>query len=245
MKVTKRILVIPDTHTPFHDPKAVAIMKDVAKDFKPNEVVYIGDWFDCYCVSNYDKDPMVNFGLLDDELKEGREIIDEVERATKAQHYVFLAGNHEQRVDRYISTYASKLAGNLDTKSIFKIPDRYQYIPYGQGGYYKAGKLLITHGNLTGQNPASAMVKKYRANVMFGHTHKIQEYQITDIYGAAYRGINIGWLGNIKRAAEYIKDSADWAHGFALVYVLSNGDFFTQIVHIVNYRAIVSGRLYK
>jgi hypothetical protein len=43
MKLTTR-LFIPDTHAPFHDKKAFALMLEVAKEVRPDEVVVLGDF---------------------------------------------------------------------------------------------------------------------------------------------------------------------------------------------------------
>ena len=53
----KRILIIPDVHAPYHDKKAWALVMKVAHAFKWDKVVCLGDFFDCYAISSYRKDP--------------------------------------------------------------------------------------------------------------------------------------------------------------------------------------------
>jgi len=242
-KLYKR-LFIPDTHTPFHDPQCVKVLLDVARDFRPDEVVYLGDWWDCYSVSSYDKDPEKNFASLKDELLQGLDILHQVEKVSRANRFVFLQGNHEYRIDRYLNTYASKLHNILPVREILQLPKSYTFYPYGQENHYRCGKLILTHGSLTNKHAAASMVAKYGHSVMFGHTHKIQEYQVRTITGECHRGINIGWLGDPKRAAEYVANVADWSNGFALGYFNKRGHFWTQIVHIINGHAVVNGKLY-
>lgn len=218
-------------------------MLDVARTFKPDEVVYLGDFFDCYCVSDYTKNPIANFALLEDELKPGRKLLSEVERVSRAKSYVFLQGNHEERIDRYIATYASKLAGNLETRKILGIPDHYKWFPYGMKNHYRMGKLIATHGTLCGQYPAAAMARKYGSSILFGHTHRVQEFQIRNASGDVFRGINIGWLGDLETAAEYIKNVADWCHGFAVGWFNTAGDFWIQTIPIINYECVFNHAL--
>jgi len=239
-----RRLFIPDCHFPFHDPRAWRCMVSVAESFKPDEVVYLGDFWDCYSVSDYTKNPEQNFQLLESELGAGREALREIEKKTKAKSFVFLEGNHENRIERYVHTYASKLGGLVKTNEILKIPKGYKYYPYGMKNHHRMGKLIATHGSLCGKHPACAMVTKYGHSIIFGHTHKIQEFQIRNASGQTFRGINIGWLGDVDRAAEYIKNITDWCHGFAIAYFKPNGEFFLQIIPIINYECVFNESLF-
>lgn len=243
MKLYRR-LFIPDTHAPFHDMRAFRLMLDVAKDFKPHEVVYLGDFFDCYSVSQYDKDPEKNFKLLEEELIEGRELLDLVERTTNADKYVFLSGNHENRIDRYVATYAGKLGGLVKTREILQVPSKYEWLPYGQKGHYRCGKLIATHGSLCNKHVAFGMAAKYGSSVIFGHTHRIQEFNLRNIHGATIKGVTIGWLGDGRKAAEYVNNVADWSHGFAVGYFKPSGGFFLQTIEIQDYQCVFNGRLY-
>lgn len=242
MTIQRRVF-IPDTHAPYHDKRAFKILLDVIRDFKPHEVVYLGDFQDVYCLSQYDKDPIKNFNLLEEELEEGRELIDKIERTSRANSFVFIQGNHEQRIDRYIACYASKLGASVNVTEILQIPRYYRWFPYGQKGHYRFSNFIATHGSLAGQNPASAMVKKYGANVIFGHTHAIQEYHIRNIHGEDFAAYNCGWLGDMERGADYIKSHANWTQGFAIGYTIG-GKTYIQLISIINGRAVFQGKLY-
>jgi len=51
------VLVIPDTHLPFHHEDALAFLKAVKKKFRPTEVVHLGDFEDWHSISMHDHDP--------------------------------------------------------------------------------------------------------------------------------------------------------------------------------------------
>lgn len=229
----KRVLHIPDTHCPNHDKAAYGLMLQVAKDLKPDLVVYLGDFFDCEGTASHKKtNPLRDPGLLKDELKEGRELLSETEEACKAKKYIFMQGNHEWRIERYIAENAPRLGGLYSSREILCIPTDYGYFPYGQENYYRIGRLTVTHGYLAGENPAASTVKKFRSSVLMGHVHKIQEYHISNIHGEDWVGLCPGWLGDQRKAAEYMKGVSDWSLGFAVTYHKDNGDFFHQLVHI-------------
>lgn len=249
MTKLKKVLHIPDTHVPFHDRTAFKLMLDVGKAFKPDEVVFLGDFFDAYSVSRHEKDPLLDFKTWKDEIKEGREAIEIVKDSFQnTKRWVFLSGNHEVRVERYINNYAPKLSGLYKTNELLCIDPDWTFFPYGQEGHYKIGKLTVCHGSRAGENPAASMVKKYRSSVLFGHTHKLQEYHITDIHGTDFVALNAGWLGDIRKAGAYIKDTADWSLGFAMTYHKDNGDFYYQLIQIqknkIQYSALFNNEVF-
>lgn len=246
----KKVLFWPDTHTPLHDVKAVELAQKIAKDFKPDELVYLGDFFDCESVSSHEKNCLSDPKLLKEEMKVGRELLMENEELIRPRKIVFLMGNHEARISRYISGNAPKLGGIFSEKEILGIDENYGFLPYGQENYLKVGNLIVTHGYLAGENPAANTVKKFRASCLFGHTHKLQEVRITNVRGEEWVGINAGWLGDTRRAAPYMKSAAtDWSLGFVVAYFKESGAFFHQLVHIQklghSYEALFGKEIYN
>ena len=243
-----RRLFIPDSHFGEVDKRAFELMLDIASEFRPHEVVYLGDFFDLSSLSSHEKDVFSDVQYLKDELEEGRNAIRRVEKRIKAKSYVFLEGNHEHRLRRYISNRAPQLAGILSAKDLFGIPENYKYLEFGQGGHYRMGELVATHGTLAGQYPASAHLKKYNSSVIHGHTHRLQVVHTTGFGGKELVGISAGWLGNAKKAAQYIKDVPDWQLGFVLTQHDSSGRFWYQIIHIKpgkNYESIFGERVFQ
>ena len=102
-----RILVVPDVHRPYHSKKAWATMLRAAKRFCPNKIIVLGDFVDFYAVSDHDKDPARKY-KLSDELKSGREGLEELEDLG-AEQLFFDCGNHEDRLNRYLVRRAPEL----------------------------------------------------------------------------------------------------------------------------------------
>lgn len=244
MKLFKRVLW-PDTHCPFHDRKAVEIAIEIAREERPDELVLLGDFEDCYSVSRFTQDPDKAFTLLEDELEEGKALRARMERELRPSKVVYIEGNHENRIEKYVRGYAPRLASALNPKDVLGVPRHWVWVPWGQRNFYRCGKLLATHGTLATKHAAAAMLDKYGCSVVFGHTHKIQRFQKRNANGQLLEAFNVGWLGDKHRAMEYIENVADASQGFAIQYCKPNGDFFVKIVEIENHSAVHNGKLFK
>lgn len=243
MKLTKR-LFIPDTHAPEHDPKAFNLMLKVARDFNPDEVIVLGDFFDCYSVSQYSKDPTKNFEMLEEELIVGRRLLTDIENNCPNARLVFLEGNHEHRITRYIHTYAAKLGGSITTRQVLKVPKQWEYLPYGMKGHKRCGKLLVTHGSLCTRYSAAAMASKYGCSVLYGHTHCVQTFTTRNARGERIQGINIGWLGAHSAHEDYVTNVPNSSQAFAVGHFKPNGDYFIQVIEIEAHQLVWRGVLY-
>lgn len=72
----KRILVIPDLHAPYHHPDALAFLKVLRDEIKPDLVVQLGDELDYHAMSFHDSDP--NLDSAGTELEKGRVFLNEL-----------------------------------------------------------------------------------------------------------------------------------------------------------------------
>ncbi len=240
MKLLRRIFV-PDSHWPDCDIKSFDLMLDVMRDFRPHEVVVLGDFFDCATVSQYTKDPKSQYKLLEEELEPGRRAIQRIMNAAPNASYVFLAGNHESRIDRYVAANASALGGSISTQEVLRLPKQWKFISYGHNGFYRCGpKLIATHGTVFNRHVCMSMVQKYGCSVVHGHVHRVQEFHVRNVHGDDLVGFTPGWLGDMDKIG-YIQDIADWSHGFALAWFKPNGDFYHQIIPIKNHSLIFNG----
>jgi predicted phosphodiesterase len=219
-------------------------MLDIAKDFKPDEIVVLGDFFDAYSVSFHSKNPERDFTTIEHELEISRPELARIQAINPKARLVFLCGNHEDRISRYLKHNAPKLARSMNLESMLDLPRGTVFFPYGQRNRYFMGKLMATHGTLFNQHVAQAMLRKYGCSVIFGHTHRLQEFNAKTVHGERIKGITIGWLGDSHHAGEYIQDLADWCHAFALSYHYPNGEFVIQTIEILKGKAVFDGKIY-
>ena len=239
-----RRLFIPDSHHPFSDKSAYSIALEIGKEFRPDEIVILGDFFDCYSISEYPKDPLKGYHILKDELDEASGELRRLEAFVKPKHrIIFIEGNHEFRIRRYIRKYADILSGLITTSDILRIPKHWLWVDWGPRNFYRCGKLIATHGSLSSKHVAAAMLSKYVASVIFGHTHRIQEFNQLTVHGERRKAVTIGWLGDAGRAAEYIENVVDYQHGVGLGYFWPDGNFQLDVIEIGPKGAIYGDRI--
>lgn len=253
--ILKRALLIPDTHRPYHDKKAYALMLRVARDFKPQEIYLLGDYADFYSVTAHQKDPkLVN--MLQDELVDVRQGLSQLVKLFPRTKIKYILGNHEHRLFRYLVSKAPELLDSLNIESML-VPDSpkfarergaiefIQYNPAQRTSVMKS-RLYARHEPL-GASP-KATISKSLCSLVYGHIHRIEETYAVGMNGKPITAFSVGWLGNKhSNAFNYVKAHHQWQLGFGLVYVNpKTKDFYHNKIHILdNYSCVVNGKLYK
>lgn len=239
----KKFLIIPDVHVPYEDRSAWKLLLKAGKFFKPDTIVTLGDFVDMYAVSAHDKDPN-RVRSLQEELDYAKEKLDELDELD-ASHKVFLAGNHEDRLSRYLMQKAPELFNTIRIEELLDLKKRgWTYVKYKD--YYRIGKLNFTHDTgKSGPNAVGAALNDFQSNVVIGHIHRIGVVYGGDARGHSHVAISPGWLGDVK-AVDYmhrVKANRDWHLGFATGYMDSEGVIHVQAIPIINYKCVLEGKL--
>jgi predicted phosphodiesterase len=248
--MVKKALIIPDCHIPYEDKRAYELMLAVAQDIDPDEIVILGDFADFYAINSHGKSADKGGDLLQDEVFEVILRLKELNRLFPKAKKVYIEGNHEYRLSRYVDARCPDLYGVVGIQSILELKQLgYEYIPYGPNQKYPilGSKLMARHEPLAGgKHVAQNTVEKAMHSVIFGHTHRIQEAQVVTMQGDNYRGISSGWLGDSSSPIfGYVKGHHQWAHAFSVLNVLGDGTWFNSLVHIINYKCHYDGHIYE
>lgn len=242
----KKILFIPDTHVPYHDERAFSLMLKAAKAFKPDVVVIQGDFADFYSVSSHSKDPS-RAQSLEEELKEVVRALDRV-GSLGAKRKVFVEGNHEDRLRRYLQDTSPELASLVSTQRLLGLKKRkWEFVPYKSD--IKIGKLNLTHdAGSAGRYAVHKALDTYQHCISIGHLHRMCYVVEGNAAGEYHVAASFGWLGDAKQAdyMHRVKAARDWTLGFGVGYLEEkSGTVYLVPVPIVNYTCVVEGRLYK
>jgi len=247
----KRSLIIPDTHRPFHSRKAYSVMLEVASFVGINEIVLLGDYADFWTVSSHAKsgDPTLP-KLLIDEVASVNEGLDELDRLFPQAKKVFLEGNHENRLERYISDQSPALFGVTECINLFRIPlrPRWSYRPYDKNQPYRVlGTDLLAKHTPLASSPMTGL-RKALTSYCYGHNHRIEEVHAVGIDGLSRVAFSPGWLGDEKlKAFDYMANQPNWQLGFALVSSHgSSNEFQHEIVRFgKDFSCVTHGKRFK
>ena len=111
-----------DLQMPFHDKRVVELVVSFVERLKPYGVVLNGDIVDCYQLSDFSKNPLER-GHLRKEIGLARGLMRRLAKVTKERWW--LAGNHEDRLRRYIWSRAPDLGvvEAVNFPSLFHVED--------------------------------------------------------------------------------------------------------------------------
>lgn len=239
------ILIVSDAHIPYHDKKAFALMLGVAKDLKPKHIYIIGDFVDFYAVSSHSKSPKRSLQLAE-ELKAGEAALDQLDKLG-AENKVYIGGNHEDRMQRYLQDKAPELFDVVSVPDLLHLKQHgWEYVPYKK--HTKLGKMHFTHDvGSAGRNAIFKCLDTYQHSVVTGHTHRLAYIVEGNAVGESKVSAQFGWLGD-SRSVDYMQHAKvlkDWALGFGVGYYDPTSKLvYLTPVPIVNYTAVVNGKLY-
>lgn len=191
MKINKRGAAVrvafpTDEHYPFQDDYARALALKLVEDFKPDVMITGSDGMDFYSVSTFAKDPeRVAANRLQAEIDAWQRGQMEWCTASPGAQRIFLIGNHEDRLRKYLWHQASALSGlrALEISNLLNFSSL-AIAPEPQTEIVIQGQLVIKHGSLVRKHSAATAKAEmesefHQYSVMTGHTHRGGTYYAT------------------------------------------------------------------
>lgn len=236
----KKPLIVSDIHLPYHDINAIEIALEKAYKDNVDSIYLNGDILDFYQVSRFTKEG----GAMS--IKEERDMFFEFIGWINENFNVpiyFKAGNHEERLAKYINEKAPDLAQlpELSLSGFLKLDELdIQFVD----GRQKAmmGKLIVVHGHEFGEsifspvNPARGLFLRAKSTTLAGHNHQTSEHHENNLKNDSMACFSTGCLCQLTpnyRPFAYTK----WNHGFAIVEIDEDDSF-----EVSNYR-IIDGKV--
>lgn len=191
-KNPKPILVIPDTHIPYHHPQMIPFLKWVQKKWGCRKrVIHVGDLLDFHSMSRHTNEP--DCMSPEEEYQRSIEFVAEF-----GEHFPegdLVVGNHDaipQRQMKDIGLAPSMLKTMNDLYGLpsgWDVHPLYHVIPEWnvlvEHGIGSAGKMGCLN---------TAIVK--RCSYVQGHTHSNAAVMFSSNYNSTIFGMNVGWLGD-------------------------------------------------
>lgn len=241
--VVERLWFIPDLHCPYNDKRATELMFDAMKAFKPDVVVIMGDFIDCLAVSHWSKDP-TRAKTLTEEVDATKAYLDRIDAKKK----IYIAGNHEDRLQRYLQEKAPQLLPFCDIPGILELKEKgWSYVQYKD--YTTIGKMHLTHDvGSAGRYNVFKTLDTFQSSVITAHTHRLGYAVEGDATGGCQVSAQFGWLGDVEQVdyLHRINARRNWVLGFGYGYHdKGTGYVYTVPAPIVKYTVSVEGKVYK
>ena len=262
----KHVLVGSDFHGQFVDPLALRVFLDVAKDVQPDAIVMNGDVTDFPQVSRFTSFPGSCSLSLQDEIDWTREhILRPTREAAPDAAMLYVIGNHEHRLIRYLADTAPELASLrcLRWDTLFGIDDLQIEMVFG--GNFMAplqrnrtdntrrkthavlyDSLVVTHGRSIADNAPKAELERWGMSGTSGHTHRpgIQTRP-------THANPHLSWTSTPMMAGfavgkDYVDGPSGWTMGFALFTIdASAGIVVPQLITVYEDFAAWNGHVWR
>ncbi len=241
---TEKVLLVPDIHADDHDKKAIDVAAQIHSDYKPDRVIFLGDFVDSAWAGTFKKDSERLVGQLERELTawEG------IRKLFPAKKVQVIPGNHERRIwDWKWDNPGLAKWKPLEPPALFRLGDA----EWVEEGYIRLakGKFTVTHGRYARAAPCSSA----RAEMNFwgtsgasAHNHRMEKYYKRD-NARLMMWASSGHLSN--NPPHYVDlnhpGATDWVQGVVALYI--EGDRFdaVDIPFTMKHRAHFNGRNYK
>ncbi len=241
-----KIIIVNDTQIPFQDPKTLQAVHKFWDDFGPDLEVYNGDIIDFYSISSFDKNPTRAF-KLQDELDDTYEWLFSRAEANPNARRIFIEGNHEDRLRRFLW----KEAADLSSLRVLNFEELMRFKELGMEDltYMSVLDFLgfrIQHGwKASGGstpwpiNVGRFMAQKEGSSGLCGHTHRASIYCWTTSRGSHSYVEN----GCLCRFDLEFAPFPNWQQAFSYGEV-KNGKVHTKLVQIYPDGFIANGEFY-
>lgn len=227
-------VIIPDSHGCFIDEAAAAaLLADIAA-IQPDSIIMLGDHLDCggflaeHQTWGYVAEMAYTF---EDDVNATNQFLDGIQAAAAGARIEYLEGNHERRIQKQLVTQTLR-GGQRDAsflEALFSVSvvlhlDKRGIAFFKQGVFYDDCKVpatierdncYFTHGQFTGEHAAAAHLRKYAANVWFGHTHRSESKIKRTVSSGPIGAWNAGCLCRIQPYWMH-QNLTDWSHGYGL-----------------------------
>jgi UDP-2,3-diacylglucosamine pyrophosphatase LpxH len=209
-----RVLVIGDTHFPFHSKSAYSNLISFAKKIKPTHIVQIGDLLDQYVFSSFSRSLDVSpKEEIDYGLNLAADMWTELQKiAPRAKCYQII-GNHDVRLSKRISERLPELSSFFSFRNLYKFDG--VKVMDSDRDYLKIGGIIYTHGWLS---KSLDHAKFFGSPVVHGHRHRpCIEYENKNLWS-----MDVGYMAD-EKSLPLQYTSSKWTKWTSSCGVVENG----------------------
>lgn len=206
-------------HIPYHDKGVWERALDRIVASRPATIVLLGDFIDCYHVSRYDK--ASGHQKFEEELSVAREHLNTLLECGRRARVIYLEGNHEQRLEKYIIRNAPELSGlqsgggPLSIPSLLGLSGRgIEWVPWGQQATVEG--IALEHGDCAqakaGYTAQSMLDRRSARRGVSAHTHRLAHVFRT-VQDGVREWVESGCMQ--RRDSQAYRLYPDWQYGLS------------------------------
>jgi predicted phosphodiesterase len=249
----EKTVVIGDVHRPYHDEVALGLVMRFIAEEKPDTIFLNGDIADCNTVTWYPRVPGFN-ELFKNEVEDMVGWLTELRRIAPRARIVYICGNHEHRLFRFLVNDSRPLYGlkGMSIQEQFELDklgiewvDCYAtkfvdtYIEHGPNLLIGHFAKVNAHAGYTVKN----LLDTYGTNLIQGHVHSFGFTHRTQANGKIIGGWESGCLCTLD--PEWCRQKR-WMHGFIVIHREPRKDFFNvEQVPIIDGKMFYGGKLWQ
>lgn len=251
--------VIGDIHGPWEDERAVDLFFYICKDMGVTHLILNGDVLDFYNINAHGpKDPDIQTNL-DAEIDWGISFFKRVRKELPNAEIVYIFGNHEFRLDRFIMANAPVFWNMLRLDKMLNLEGLgIKWLPYNERYRIEKTNLYVQHSPPSySENAASvSMMKKMDEDHIWNCTHRTDMVARTGSSGKVYTSYLNGWFGSRgvikqnqtqmpenKKVFAFTKNHERWNCSFCLVTTDGKEHYIQQIL-IKEYKCAIGEHFY-
>ena len=242
---TTTLAIIGDTHNPYQDPIAIALVEQFLDDQQPDYLIYNGDINDFYQASSFAKEP-TRVGQFQSDIDDTKRMLDRHNKLLPNTAKILLSGTHEYRWIKYLQKTSSAVAslGCMSIPELFGLNDLgIKHVDYERGLLIN-GTFLVMHGDIAATHSAYTAKRHYDKNGGSGlcnHTHRGGSYYKRDRFGS------YGWWENFclcRLDPDWIQNP-NWMQGFSMLHFTGSSRFWLEQIPIIDGTLMYGGKLYR
>ena len=235
----QRVLRLSDIHYPFHDVRAMEAVMEYGMKMDPTILLLAGDICD---LPDFSAHPKVNQAqFLEDEMLTIAAELEQFRLAFPKARIIWMEGNHEQRLKKYVMRKAPELMGlpGMDVPGVVcafggpKAMHRVEWVDDCRT--VRTGSLAHLHGHEFrgggGVNPARWLYLRTGESAMIGHFHRTSEHSEPTLSGKQVGTWSTGCLCELT--PNWMRKTK-WNHGFAFIEVEASGNFIAHNHRIID-----------
>lgn len=183
-----RVLIIGDTHFPFHSVSALKNLLLLAKDLKPTHIIQIGDLLDQYVFSKYSRQiDITPKEDIDYGLNIAVKMWWDLQKIAPNAKCHQLIGNHDVRMSKRIAERIPELSKFFSFKNLYKFAN--VKVSESDRDYLEINGVMYVHGWLS---KSIDHARYFNKPTVHGHRHRPTiEYDRKDLWS-----MDVGFMGD-------------------------------------------------